>query len=893
MNDFIVSFESSSLTVEKSGGKGYNLSILARSGFPVPPGFIVTTDAYSVFIDKSGIAEKIESIVSSLVNPSPGQLENASHEIHTLFSDNALPDELAGVIAGEYARSGFKAVAVRSSATTEDLPDASFAGQQETYLNVIGAERLLTAVRDCMASLWTARAIGYRIRNAIPHNQAQLAVVVQSMIESEVSGVLFTADPLTGLRSRTVIEAVYGLGESLVSGLSEPDQYRVDTTNHKVESKRFGRKNVAVRGKSGGGVVQYEGERAGEYALADRTVLELAGIGKKIEALYAAPQDIEWAYSDGKLYILQARQITTIYPAFECPIDGRVHVGISFAAVQGMLDPISTLGQNLFKLIFIGGSRRAGFNYTRHNPPVLRSAGERLWIDITPMLHVTIGRNILLFLDMVEPSAVKALRSILDEPEFSNDVKKPSIATIKHLIKFVVPVFKSVVKNLRNPRKRQIEIPAEIEALLARNISDMDSYDEDGFKSIVKFFVNLPYYIWKALPLILPPVVTGIGAFRLTMLLSERLMGSTESGIITSRGVPHNVTTDMDLKLWEVACEIKKDPPSFSHFMSHDADGLARDFLAGKLPGIAQNAIQSFIDVYGKRGVGEIDIGRERWSESPEPVVRSIKSYITIDSEVRTPGYVYKSNKAQAEEAVRMLVRKAARAPGGFFLKRIVQFVTSRARGFLGFRELPKFYAVRMIGEVRKRLIRYGEDFVRQGILDKSDDLFHLNVDELKMLARGEARDWKSLVSARRLSHERESRRKQIPRLLLSDGRAFYEGTSEPASQGDGAHIVGSPVSPGVATGRVRIVLSPKDTSLLPGEVLVCPGTDPSWTPLFLSACALVMEVGGMMTHGAVVAREYGIPAVVGVRDATSVFKTGQLVSVNGTSGEIGIIEDI
>ncbi len=892
MNTFIASLDSPALTLENAGGKGYNLSLLVRSGFNVPAGFVVTTDAYSAFVN-GGIGDRIKAVVSGLGIPSPEALERASDEIRRLFAGNLLPDDIRGGIVTAYEKSGLKAVAVRSSATTEDLPETSFAGQQETYLNVMGADNLVKAVVECMASLWTGRAIGYRIKNRIPHDGARLAVVIQSMVESEVSGVLFTADPLTGQRSRTVIEAVYGLGESLVSGLSEPDRYVVDTSSYTLVSKKPGRKNVAVRGNPEGGVVRYDGDRVSEYALRESAVLELAAIGKKIEALYCEPQDIEWAYSDGKSYVLQSRPVTTIYPSFDYPADGRLHVCVSFAAVQGFLEPITALGQNLFRLFFVGGARRAGFTHTRRNPPVLRSAGERLWIDITPMLYMTIGRKILLFLDMVEPSATRAIRSILNEPEFAKNVKKPSLKTLGHLARFMRPVIKSVIRNYRNPDKRQVEIPSEIEGFLRYLVKEMDGYDADKFKSIVKFIANLPYYIWKALPLILPPVVSGVAAFRITMLLSERVTGSSEQGMVTSRGVPHNVTTDMDLELWNVSSAIRNDAESFAYFKAREAEGLAAEYLGGRLPPAAQEALRGFIDVYGSRGVGEIDIGKERWSERPEPLMRSVKSYLEIDRQDLAPDRVYEANRKQAEESVRVLMKRAALHPGGFIIKRIVKFVTRRARAFLGFRELPKFFAVRMIGEVRRRLAECGEKLVRGGVLERSDDLFHLDLAELEALANGERRDWKPLVAKRRLAYDREALRRQIPKVLVSDGRAFYEGANISASSADGRRVTGSPVSPGTATGRVRVVLSPKDTSIMPGEVLVCPGTDPSWTPLFLSACALVMEVGGMMTHGAVVAREYGIPAVVGVKDATTVFKTGQLVSVNGSSGEVILEEGV
>jgi phosphohistidine swiveling domain-containing protein len=228
------------------------------------------------------------------------------------------------------------------------------------------------------------------------------------------------------------------------------------------------------------------------------------------------------------------------------------------------------------------------------------------------------------------------------------------------------------------------------------------------------------------------------------------------------------------------------------------------------------------------------------------------------------------------------------RQPGGWLKEKQLRKAARRVRILLGARETPKFTAVRAMGFVHNALLACGAEFVAVGTLLRPDDLFFLHVAELAALSRHEEQDWKTLVAGRRQTYEREHRRRQVPRVLVSDGRVFYEGVGVETDRAD--LISGSPVSPGVVEGNVRVVLNPRGAQLEPGEILVCPGTDPAWTPLFMAAGGLVMEVGGMMTHGSVVAREYGIPAVVGVHQATLRLKDGQRIRLDGSSGKIIIL---
>jgi phosphohistidine swiveling domain-containing protein len=311
--------------------------------------------------------------------------------------------------------------------------------------------------------------------------------------------------------------------------------------------------------------------------------------------------------------------------------------------------------------------------------------------------------------------------------------------------------------------------------------------------------------------------------------------------------------------------------------------------MEGALPAAAQTAVESFLSRYGARGVGEIDLGQPRWREDPRPVIETLQSYLQIPAE-RAPDQLFKKGALAAEEAIEQLAAEVRQQRGGWIKEKILRAAARRVRLLMGARESPKFFAVRAMGRVRNSLLEIGAEFAAAGTIRSGDDLFFLQVKELAALARGEERDWKALLAERRQTYERELHRRQVPRLLASDGRAFYEGIG--AGSDDEHLISGSPVSPGLVEGQVHVVFDPRQAQLAPGEILVCPGTDPAWTPLFMAAGGLIMEVGGMMTHGSVVAREYGIPAVVGVHQATLRLKDGQRIRLDGSSGRIEILSE-
>lgn len=898
------------LTLETAGGKGVNLALMTRAGFPVPPGFVVTTEAYREHVVRNHldgvIASSLDDLGEGIEAIDPAALDAASARIRAAFEGTTLATETREALHSAYADLGVRLaqesprVAVRSSATAEDLPDLSFAGQQDTFLGVHGDDALAAAVVACWSSLWTARAIGYRAKIRIDADDVALAVVVQFLVDARASGVLFTANPLTGARGETVIDATLGLGEALVSGLVEPDHIVADSSSGMVTARTRGAKGSVTRLTDLGSETVESQERDLD-ALDDTDVRSLVELGRAVQAHYGTPQDIEWAFDSraAEPYLLQTRAVTSLYPIPPGSLldgrDGRdLGIYASFGAVQGMLLPLTPLGQDAIRLFFDGGAKLFGADLDYADNPYVVTAGERLWIRLDLLLRHPIGHAIApVFLGFVEPSVAKAL-----EPFLATRHAAPSSRTDRRAIARTAARLSVLVRrvpaSVLDPAAARRTLDSAITGLLddvAAREADASGFADPVLRLHARvtlmrtaLVAGFPLLGPRFGPMIMPgmALLNGIG-----VLAGVGRMGGPTLEL--TRAVPGNPTTEMDLALWDVAVRVRQDGEVTAYIAETDVPTLAADYLHGRLPATAQGALADFLERYGMRGVAEIDFGRPRWREAPDDVVATLKAYVSMSDPSTAPDALFRRGLTAADRAAEELVHEARRAPAGPIRARVVQALTGRIRTLIAARELPKFTIVRIFGIVRSGLLASGDDLVAAGMLERADDIVFLHLAELEHLAV----DWRAgsvdgtslrdLVAHRRAVYERESARTRVPRLLLGDGRAIYEGVGDTS----GADIVGSPVSPGVADGIVHVIRDPSREHLAPGEVLVCVGTDPGWTPLFLSACALVTEVGGMMTHGSVVAREYGIPAVVGVHEATTRLRTGERVRIDGSAGTI------
>lgn len=892
---FIIPLHSDQAVLALVGGKGANLAKLVRAGFPVPGGFLITTEAYRAFVAANELESRIAALWQNVQVDNPSQLTAVSEQIRALFQAGHIPDELRQEALAAYTALGDNpAVAVRSSATAEDLPDLSFAGQQDTYLNIVGPEELLKAVISCWGSLWTARAIGYRARNAIPQDEVALSVVVQIMVPSEASGVMFTVNPLNGKRSETVIDATLGLGEALVSGQVEPDHYIVETASGRIVSKFLGAKALAIHGQAGGGTTTVHEDASQTQAIPDEVIAELVALGQKVAYLFGTPQDLEWGWANGRLFLLQSRPITSLYPLPPQAEQAEdLKVMISFGAVQGVLDPLTPLGQDTIRTMVKGGARVFGTtDLTLNSQNVMWIAGERIFINVTAIVRHPFGRTVIQnALKAIEPTVQQALVSLLDDPRLAVLPDQPSATTQGAVARFALRTLPHMWRGARDPDLQRAVIKNKIsnlifqwqrEIALAKTLPEtLAIYDrlfQDVFPDV---FATL-----------MPGVLIGLASLGIAQSISAKIPNAPDYLTLT-RGLPHNVTTEMDMFLWETAQAIRRDAAAYAYFQEHAADDLAKAYQAQQLPPAGQTAVANFLKKYGMRGVAEIDFGRPRWNDDPTHIVQVLKSYLQITDESKAPTAVFARGAQEAEKAAQEMIAAVRQSPDGEGKARIMATLIHHYRALAGLRESPKFVFINLIALLRASMQKQGAKLVTDGVLKEADDIFFLYIADLEQIAAQKEPDprWQTLVAERRQRFERERQRRQIPRLLLSDGHAFYEGVATPIGEEKEGVLVGSPVSPGVVEGVVHVVFEPHNAELAPGEILVCPGTDPAWTPLFLAAGGLVMEVGGLMTHGSVVAREYGIPAVVGVHQATTRLQTGQRVRVDGSAGTITLLD--
>lgn len=879
------------VTLEAGGGKGANLARLVRAGFGVPAGFVIPTGAYRDYLLRNDLEAWILRTACAARVEEAASLEATSTAIRARFESGTMAAEVADTIGAAYAGLGRPRVAVRSSATTEDLPDLSFAGQQDTMLNVVGEAALFRALVQCWSSLWTSRAIGYRARNGIPHEDAALAVVIQQMVDSEVSGVMFTANPLTGKRSETVIEATLGLGEALVSGRVEPDRYVVDASAGRILERRIGAKAFSVRACADGGTVEARENAAGRAALPDWAVLELATLGRRVATLFGSPQDIEWAQSAGRSYLLQARPVTSLFPLPDAFPGDEVRVLMSAGAFQGVLDPISPLGTDVFHLALPKAFARVGGPFARGRVPRWMVAGQRWFIDVTGFLRRQWTRTILRNgLRVIEPITGEALDEVL-----AHYVPAPAKSRLwldawsPGFLALLGRALGNLTYNLlwpdRGRARIQRRLAMEIEAFgphnaAAQSLAARVALLEQALAAVPR----------TLLPVLMPGLAVGLGSLHVLHRLTSDLPDGKRRVLEMTRGLPHNVTTEMDLALWGVARAIRSDTSAAALFGTLDAGALAREVLAGRLPTAAQAAIDGFLRDYGMRGIAEIDLGKPRWRDDPMALIQVLQSYLRIEEGERAPDAVFRRGAEVAERALASLMADLRRTRFGWLKAFVAKCAARRLRALAGLRESPKFTVMGMLGMARSSLLASGHELAASGILHSPEDLFFLHIDELRSLAGGDTRDWAPLVEERRRAYTREQRRRRVPRVLLTDGRAFFGGAGDGEPVG-GSTLSGMPVSPGDAVGLVRVVANPASAQLNPGEILVCRGTDPAWTPLFLAAAALVTEVGGLITHGAIVAREYGIPAVVGVHGATTRLRTGDRIRVDGTHGTVTLLD--
>ena len=864
------------------GGKGANLGTLCRGGLPVPPGFVLTTAGYCRFVEANGLQDLILSLAATCQVDKPLSGDTASTQIRQLFHVGEIPPDVAVAIRTAYDHLGNGrgvAVAVRSSATAEDLTEASFAGQQETFLNVRGTEDVLEAITRCWSSLWTARAIAYRRRLNIDPRTVSLAVVVQQHIESDRAGVGFSVNPLTNDYDEAVINANWGLGESVVAGQVSPDHFVVDKVRRQVLERTLGAKQVCIRSGDDGGTVTHRDFRSAELTLSDTELEDLTDVICRIEALYNQPVDIEWAYADAQRYVLQARPITAYVPLppemLTTPGERR-RLYADAALSKGLTtnEPISALGlswiEHMYSRVM---SDLLGLTDFTPGGGLIFIAGSRLYMNVSNFMWLgmsiramaknaaqtdaLLGR-ILANIDPLEHRAAARprwlrLRLVLRAPK---------------LVWLLRGFFWNALWNILTPERARDACQKEVDAFETELAETLD-YN----LSLRAFAQTYTLRVWQEMfNVTMPALLVG--------LVSPEFLippGATEANALVPdfrRGFTGNLVVEQGIALFRLARLL--DRSEFDDLVGLAARVDTRDMSPDFL-----KPWDTFLKRFGCRGPHEMDIASPRYADDSTLALQQM-SYMTVGEAGFDPEVAHERNIEARRRAYKELLGRV-----GWLRQAVLRHVHRLIESFGGSRDTPKYHAVMLTWAVRKRALIEGRRLASEGRLDAADDVFDLTLQDLEAATHDASLNLRKRCAERtRFAKQLSAHVTNFPQVIDSRGRIYRP----PAPEGKTATLVGMAVSPGVVRGPVKVLHTPRDKPVQQGDVIVAYTTDPGWTPLFVNAAAVVLEVGGVLQHGAVVAREYGKPCVVGIDRVVTKLHDGQTVEVDGTAGVIRLL---
>ncbi len=851
------------------GGKGANLGELSKiDGIIVPKGFCISTEAYKKGTKDNQELNGLLDELSQLRVEDRKKVIEISNRIRNVIEGITISKDIEEEIARYLTMYGENdAYAVRSSATAEDLPRASFAGQQDSYLNIIGRDAILKHISKCWASLFTERAVTYRMQNGFDHRQVHLSVVVQKMVFPEVSGVLFTADPVTGNRKVVSIDASFGLGEALVSGLVNADIYKVQ--NGKVIEKKISTKKLAIYALEEGGTKEQEVELElqNRQVLMDEQIVQLESMGRKVEEQFNSPQDIEWCLVDDTFYVVQSRPITTLYPIPQAD-DEENHVYVSVGHQQMMTNALKPLGLSIRQLTSAG---------------TMFIAGGRQFVDVARMLASPDSREMILKnMGQHDPLIKDALMTIIERNYIkclSIDKKEQDPDSNNNDISW--EGFHAQIENDPNIvsdliKKNQIYMESLRQNIQTKSGTELFDFLQQDFQELKKITFD---------PQSMAVIMTIANA---TSWINERMyewLGEKNVAGPLTQSVQNNITSEMGLELLDIA-DVIRPYPKLIDYLKHVKDDNFLDVIV-KFDGGQQTreAIDTYLKKYGMRCVGEIDITKPRWSEKPITLIPMILNNLK-NFEPNASKRKFEQGQQEALKKEQELLDQLKLTPDGERKAKEAKRVIDLLRNFSGYREYPKYGIVSCYFLYKQALLKEAQRLVQANVIHEKEDIYYLTFEELREVVSTNKLDYEMIRKAK--EEYRFYEKLTPPRVITSDGE-IITGVYLRENLPDKA-LVGLSVSSGVVEGRARVILDIEDANLEKGDILVTKFTDPSWTPLFVSIKGLVTEVGGLHTHGAVITREYGLPAVIGVENATNLIKDGQRIRINGTEGYVEIL---
>ena len=844
------------------GGKAANLGELFKAGLPVPEGFVLLTDAYKRFVAENKIDVKIDKLLKEIDNNDFESIKNVSIKIKKIIDECKLPDDLLNEINDSYIKYTNLEVTVRSSAVSEDSSEASFAGQLDSFLNVNNNSQLYKKIKKCWSSLWNPRVLAYRLKQGTPNKDFKIAVIIQNLIKAEKSGILFTANPINNRRDQLLINSSWGLGEAIVNGDVVPDQLIVNKkTMSIIESKISIKDKMTTLNSNGKHLFDVPKEKQKQPTLMQDEVFELLSIAKQVEDHFVIPQDIEWVYSNNNFYIVQSRPITTLYSELEPKNnDDNLRIYINFLLMDKVMpEPLTPMGEEIW------------IKFLEKILPNkwIKSAGGRIFVDTTELSRFENWWDKLKDNPAaMDPLTIETLIEVFKKnKKILKKQRKPLFKLIPTILSILNPsLFKFILTSIPKTITGLIFSPDKVVKKAHEFGENQIKYLKQKSKKLktheekIDFIVENAPAVYYYIPLkILYYVINSITYLEKAKKIVNKHLDDTTILNKVDKSLSNNITTEMGMELLKIAKRIDQSDQKLS---------------------VDHPEVKRFMNNYGHRAYLEVDPGVQRWKEKPEYIVNLISSYIENKSYNERLNKFYQDKK-EAKETIKNITKRLKEKGVKRDAKKVEKLLT-KYRKLFGVRELPKYIMVKGVNIFRNILNEIGEELVKEGRLDNKEDIFYINLEYIKS-----ERKLQKIASQNRNDYQSELKRSSVPRVMTNTGETIFS----PYFNSKDYEFKGIPVSPGIYEGKIKILNSPEEINRIErGDILVTKATNPSWTPLFLKIGGLVTEMGGPISHGSIVAREYGIPAIAGLNNATTRFEDNQLVRING---ETGVVEKL
>ncbi len=860
------------------GGKAMSLILMTQRGFPVPPGFVLSVAFFRPWLETLQNAPEWTRVLNS----SPENLKQNCDAVKTLAMDLELDDRHGEVLAE--ALKALKTdgktpfLAVRSSSPEEDLEELSFAGGYETTLGV-KEETLEDAVRRSFASCLDERVFVYKKEHGLAVDQPRIAVIVQKQIAAETAGVAFSLNPINNCYDEAVINANFGLGESVVAGMVSPDSFTVDKVSRTILERKIGKKETSIWLASDGGTYQDPWPSRAQLCLSDGQVFELADVVVKVEDYYQKPMDIEWAFADGKLYLLQARPITAYFPLPEALLTApgepkRLYADLTLAK-WGMKEPLSVMGTDYLAIVNSETLRATmgdiGPEVVSEVRPTLEG---RTYVNVSFTLKLRGKKGLMDFWRPMDALGAETIASI-DETEYTLKKLPPALkGLLFKMIRQNLGLIWDILQALRNPtgfRSRYFEE----EERLRRGLKAVETEEELPLAEFAT--VTMRRMVAYATVFGAGMAAAELARSRIKKLTKDEKPEVRDQVVYLGRALPNNITIEMGLAMYRLAGfkEIAECASGEEFASKLKERSFSPEFLA---------AWDTFMEEYGFRGPMEMDVAAPRFYEQPALFFEQLRTMAESTDAANNPQAIFDKARAQREKAYQDLLqtaRKKGRRKAKQFEKQYSMLV---ALG--GLRERPKYFVSLITDMFRRRVLAAAQPLLAAGRLDGPEQVFDLHMDDFERGLADPSMDLRALAEENTRFLKKLRRVRELARIVDSRGKILRPPKKE-AGEGE---LVGEPISPGVVRGKIKVLHEPDEKPVLPGEILVAQATDPGWTPLFLNAGGIVLEVGGMLQHGALVAREYGKPCVAGIESATSILTDGQMVEMDGANGILRFI---